>query len=582
MTRSWLSALLALCSFMLLQAAYAQVEPPPSPAQETAPAQSADRAPPAAQPAPQPAAAASSQPAAKPRASSAVLNVGLGTAPDVVRRETPRDTVTGFVEAARHQEYARAAHYLNLSKLPLAEQRRLGPQLAQQLYEVLDNQVWFDLDVISNDPLGGFDKPEAIRELQVATVPIKGGTQGIRLVRVAELSGRQAWVFSSSTVDAIRDLHARYGPPAFLERVPSWMQGRAVLGLELWQWFGLMLLVVACWGLGLVLQKLAGLLLRLVGRRTGEALSTTVTRRLEGPIGLVAGLLALLVLLPVLRTSATAQLLLTRIIYIGIILAVTRGVVGLINHGAMLIEVHSSKAVEEELKRRAIATQVSTLRRIAVVLVVLVGVALALMQFPVVRTVGWSLLGSAGIAGAILGFAAQKTFSNVFAGIVISITQPIRIGDTVVVEKEWGRIEEIGATHVVVKIWDLRRLVLPIVYFLEQPFENWTRTEAELVGTVRVHADYRVAVQEARQALQDMLKDEPLWNGKTCGLIVEDLQAESVLLRIALSADDSGKLWDLRCKVREQMLAFLQASAGRIPVRRVENPAQPVGTVAKS
>jgi small-conductance mechanosensitive channel len=573
MVRVGAGAALAVTLFAL--ALQAQVTPPTSAAREPE-APASESAPPRSAP---PAASADATPRSRPAASPLVLNAGLGQAPDVVSRTTPREAVQGFMQAGRAQEYARASHYLNLSRLAPAEQRRTGARLAHELFEVLENQVWFDMEDISDDPLGGADKGAVLRDVQVAAIPIKGGAQGIRLTRVSDAQGRPVWVFSQPTVDAIRDLHKRYGPPAILDRLPDWAKDRPVLGLDAWQWGGLVLLITCCWAFGLLVEKLAGFTVRAVVKRRRGTLSPDVTRRLEKPAGWITGLLALLVVIPMLRMTAAAELMTIRFVYIGIILALTRAAIGLINYGATLIEKHSLKTISEELKRRAIATQVATMRRIAVVLVVLVGTALALMQFPVVRTVGWSLLGSAGIAGAILGFAAQKTFANIFAGIVISITQPIRIGDTVVVQNEWGQIEEIGTTHVVVKLWDLRRLVLPIVFFLDQPFENWTRTDLEVVGTVRVHANYRVCAQEARSELEKILGTEPQWNGKTGSLIVEELTHDSVVLRASVSADDASKLWDLRCHVRERMLDFLQKDTGRIPVRRVEQTVVPPSEV---
>lgn len=570
MARVGASAAVAVSVFALAAQAQ-QVAPPSSSARE--PAAIASEVPP---PKAVATAAASAEGSARGRTSSPTplaLNAGLGQPPEAVTRSTPRETVAGFLEAGRAQEYGRAAHYLNLSRLSWSEQKKSGTRLAHELFEVLDNQVWFDLENISDDPMGGADKGAAVREVQVAAIPIKGGTQGIRLTRVNDAQGRAVWVFSPATVGAVEDLHARYGPPAILERLPDWTKERPVVGLDPWQWGGLLLFIAACWAFGLLVEKTAGAVVRTVARRRGGTLGTEVTRSLQKPLGWITGLLALLLIIPWLRMTAAAELVATRLIYIGIILSLTRAATGLINYGAALVEKHSINTVSEEFKRRAIATQVATLRRIAVVLVVIVGFALALMQFPVVRTVGWSLLGSAGIAGAILGFAAQKTFANIFAGIIISITQPIRIGDTVVVEKEFGKIEEIGTTHVVVKLWDQRRLVLPIVYFLDQPFENWSRTELEVVGTVRLHTNYGVQASEARQAFDAILKSEPLWNGKTGSLIVEELNEETVVLRGSVSADDSSKLWDLRCNVRERMLEYLQKDPNRMPVRRVEQRA---------
>jgi small-conductance mechanosensitive channel len=263
--------------------------------------------------------------------------------------------------------------------------------------------------------------------------------------------------------------------------------------------------------------------------------------------------------------------LVERILYVGIIYAVMKGSVRLVAYLATIVQDQTIKDVEEQTKARAIATRVTTIRRIANVLVVVIGISLALMQFPAARAAGLSLLGSAGLAGAILGFAAQKTFSNLFAGVLISLTQPIRIGDSVNVEGEFGTIEEIGATHVVIRIWDLRRLVVPVTYFLDKHFENWTRTGTELLGTVFVHADYRTKLDDIREVLEQVLQHNESWNRKTKSVIVHELNDHVAVFRILLSADDADKLFTLRCDVREKMLEFLQSSAERLPVRRVEN-----------
>lgn len=509
-----------------------------------------------------------------PRTRSAPAPTGpvVSAAPKGVRRDTPRDTIAGFMAAGREQDFSRAASYLNL-----VGQKKSGPALAKQLFEIIERQVWFDMDSISDDPNAGIEKPLGVREVQVASLPIKGGSQGIRLTRLPDSSGIPGWVFSQSTVDAIGELHKRYGPPCFLDSIPGWMRGSRLFGLEPWQWAGLVLLLAACWILGVVLERTAGVIARAVTRRRGAKIDDELARLFRGPTAQFAGLILFKLMLPQLNLVASAQQLTSRLVHVGIIIAVMRASITVLNYGAALFERHGKENPDGELKRREVATRVTTLRRIAVVLVWVVSVALALMQFPFVRTVGISLLGSAGIAGAILGFAAQKTFSNVFSGFVISLTQPIRIGDTVVVEKEFGKIEEIGTTHVMVKLWDLRRLVLPISYFLDHPFENWTRTGAELIGAVRLRADYRVGVNEVRTELDQILRDEPLWNGKTANVVVEDLTEEVVVLRVLVSADDSDKVWDLRCKVRERLLAFLQKAGGRIPVRRIETAARREG-----
>ena len=169
-----------------------------------------------------------------------------------------------------------------------------------------------------------------------------------------------------------------------------------------------------------------------------------------------------------------------------------------------------------------------------------------------------SLLASAGVVGVILGIAAQKTLANVIAGIQLAITQPIRIDDVVIVEGEWGRIEEITLTYVVVRVWDKRRLIVPVNYFLERPFQNWTRVSADLLATVYIYADYHLPVDPVRKALYEILKESNNWDGKVWGLQVTDLTDKTMELRALMSASDSSKAWDLRCEVREKLINFIQ------------------------
>ena len=214
--------------------------------------------------------------------------------------------------------------------------------------------------------------------------------------------------------------------------------------------------------------------------------------------------------------------------------------------------------VADNLRARQIYTQVSVTRRIIVIGVNLVAVACALMLFEPVRQYGASILASAGVAGIVLGLAAQKTLANIFAGIQIAICQPIRIDDVVVVEGEWGRIEDISLTFVTVRIWDLRRLVLPINYFIEKPFQNWTRSSAKVINTVFLHADYTLPVEPLRQELIRIVSANPLWDGDVCVLQVTDATPRSMEIRCIMSTIDSSRGWDLKCETREGMVAYLQ------------------------
>jgi small-conductance mechanosensitive channel len=206
------------------------------------------------------------------------------------------------------------------------------------------------------------------------------------------------------------------------------------------------------------------------------------------------------------------------------------------------------------------------------------------MLFEPVRQLGASVLASAGVIGIIVGFAAQRTIANLFAGFQLALTQPIRIDDVVIVENEWGRIEEITLTYVVVRIWDLRRLIVPLSYFIERPFQNWTRAQADLLGTVFLYTDYTIPVDTVREELNRIVGQSKNWDGKVCGLQVTNATERTLELRALASAADSSRAWDLRCEIREKLVFFVQRhypeslprqrSETRATITRVDDPAK--------
>jgi small-conductance mechanosensitive channel len=214
--------------------------------------------------------------------------------------------------------------------------------------------------------------------------------------------------------------------------------------------------------------------------------------------------------------------------------------------------------VADNREARGIYTQVTVLRKVAVAVIGVFAFASMLMVFDPVRQVGTTILASAGVAGIVVGFAAQRSIATLLAGFQIALTQPIRLDDVVIVEGEWGRIEEITLTYVVVNIWDQRRLVVPITYFLDKPFQNWTRNTAELLAYVFLYVDYRVPLERVREKLTAILENSPLWDHRVNNLQVTDNTEHAVQIRALASAADASKAWDLRCEVREKLLAFLQ------------------------
>jgi small-conductance mechanosensitive channel len=282
-------------------------------------------------------------------------------------------------------------------------------------------------------------------------------------------------------------------------------------------------------------------------------------------------LIVAVAVLPVLPLPPNVDHIAEHIAGLGLIGCVGWLLIALVEVFDVVVAYRHSIDVRDNLAARRIRTQVAMLRRVAVTLIVVITLSVMLMTFPTIRHIGESMLASAGLAALVAGFAARSTLSNFAAGIQVAFTQPIRIGDVVIVEGEWGWIEEINITYVVVRIWDLRRLVVPVAYFIEKPFQNWTRNNADLLGTVFLYADYSLPVDAVRTELHRILESTKLWDGKVWGLQVTNTTDRTMELRALMSAPDSSTAWDLRCYVREKLIFFLQQQfPGSLPRMRAE------------
>jgi small-conductance mechanosensitive channel len=274
----------------------------------------------------------------------------------------------------------------------------------------------------------------------------------------------------------------------------------------------------------------------------------------------MAFLLPMLMLSFALESTPLEQRALTdlqHLLHIGMIGCVT----WLLVRGAAALEAAILRSypieVADNLAARRIQTQTRVLARVAMGTIILLGTSVVLLTFPAVRQIGTTLLASAGIIGLVAGIAAKPVFGNLIAGLQIALTQPIRLDDVVIVEGEWGRIEEIGSSYVVVRIWDERRMVVPLTWFIENPFQNWTRSSADLLGTAFLWLDYRTPMPQLRAELERICKSEPLWDGRVCVTQVTETSESTIQVRLLVSARNSGDAFDLRCIVRERMIDFL-------------------------
>jgi small-conductance mechanosensitive channel len=292
--------------------------------------------------------------------------------------------------------------------------------------------------------------------------------------------------------------------------------------------------------------------------RTNSLLGKVIVPIVGHTMRLLVPLLGIILLLPLLRLPENWIWVTEKGFGIFLIVALSVLIVRGVNAVQLALMSRHRMDAEDNLSARRIYTQVSVIRKIIVSTVVIIASGSILMLFDPVRQFGTSILASAGIAGVVLGFAAQKTLGNVLAGIQIALTQPLLIDDIVVVEGEFGQIEEITLTYVTVRTWDLRRLVLPITYFIEKPFQNWSRVSTELLGTVILYLDYQVPLGELRKELKRLLENNPKWDRRVCGLQVTDTKESTIVVRALVSGTDPGKTFDLRCEVREGLIEFLR------------------------
>jgi small-conductance mechanosensitive channel len=321
----------------------------------------------------------------------------------------------------------------------------------------------------------------------------------------------------------------------------------------------------------LALHAIIFAILKRVSRRSDRPLLKHVSAKSRNPS---LGLLLTIAVYIILLTFAPDNQLVGIIIHLLkllIILFVTLIIIGVIRFGRDLVMLQYDMEEKDNLKARRVYTQFRIMERILIFIVILIALAIALMTFEQIRKIGVSLFASAGVAGIILGFAAQKLIGNVLAGFQIAISQPIRIEDVVIVENEWGWIEEINLTYVVVRIWDKRRLILPTTYFIEKPFQNWTRVSADILGTVFIYTDYTVPVDKLREELTKILKSDKNWDGKVNVLQVTDSTEKTMEIRALMSAADSPSAWDLRVNVREKLIDYLQKNyPGSLPRSRID------------
>lgn len=335
--------------------------------------------------------------------------------------------------------------------------------------------------------------------------------------------------------------------------------------------------------LGLLLRYFLRRVLKAINTRQEQILAQSAIVHYRRAGGFFFPLLVISLLMPLISLPPAGKEALRRLVEISLLISFSWMLIQTVNVVEDYVKHQFLINKTDNIRERKVLTQMQFVRRVVHLMIGFFTLALVLMSFATVRKIGAGLLTSAGIASVIVGFAAQKSIANLLAGLQLAFSQPIRIDDVLIVEGEWGRVEEITFTYVVLGLWDQRRLIVPLNYFIEKPFQNWTRSSSQLLGTIFIYADYTLPVEAVRRELQRLVENHPLWDKRVCVLQVTDSREKTMELRALVSALDSGSAFDLRAYVREALVGFIQQNYPQcLPKTRsvVEGEARAPGAIS--
>ncbi len=513
-----------------------------------------------------------------PAFSTGALNTGLAAPPADLDRSTPRAALEGLYEAVRAGRLERAAHVLDLSAIPQEDQAIRGPILATHLVDILERRVFVDWDRIPDRPDGmettGTDRTPMVGEprksMSLASLETERWPVAVRINRVKPETGDPVWVISPQTVEAIPRLHDLFGPTAFEKALPDELRTPAIGSVEVWE-----LLVLPVFA---GLAFLAGWLVNWLMRRGGALLpwnaASLALRRAALPVALAVTLLLVNALTagffvfsqPV---DAVLSPLLMVLFVLAVVIAVSRALDAVIDFASnRYIQALDDPA---NTRSRHLYTNLSAVKRVGVILALVVGVAIAIFSLDVFSTFGMSLLVSAGVAAAVFSIAAQTLLGNLFASLQIAFAKPIRIGDSVYFDDRWAYVERINYTFVQLRTWDERRYVVPVRYFVSTAFENWTREDPTMVRTVVLTLDHRANVARLRGFFGEIAPQDPDWKaGAEPKVMVVGQDEEGMQVRFYCTATDPTRAWNLHCRLREEILAFIaRDDPGALPRTRL-------------
>ena len=494
------------------------------------------------------------------------LNNPLGLPPNKFNLQTPQATLEHFVISCRNKNFKEAAYALNFNLFPdnITEEEAIN--VAQKLYFVMDQRVAINWDGLSDRPDGQVDirtttnqavagKPR--RSVVFGEAQIENRDIIFRLQRVKYQDYGAFWLISANTVENTEELYQVYGP-TFLDRyMPTWSQAK-IGTVPLWKPVLTFSLLIVSYILG----KVVILLIRRIAQSFDRPIIMALSKKLGVPAALATGVLFFYISLNELISYSGAYSSTIYAILLAIVIASgTWFFMRILDFAMRYVAEHKigDVTLENSHESRQLFTYLSVARRILTFTVVIIGTSIILSQFRSMEKLGVSMLASAGLATIILGIAAQSTLGNIIAGVQIALTKPARIGDTVLIEGRWGYVEDIRFTYMIVRTWDLRRLIVPLKTVISDTFENLSITSPHSLNEIELYVDYRVDVDKLRAKFKELLEASEDWDEEHPPIIqVTEMTEKSLKVRAICSASTAVIAWDLHCRLREQMVAYIK------------------------
>lgn len=496
------------------------------------------------------------------------LNPGLDEAPEGLDRSTPRQAVNQFLTLTDRGEYETAAHLLNLNELPEDQQAERGPELARRLVEVINRTMvidWAELPARADALLerSSSEVPragQARRSIEMSVLDLDRAPAEIRINRLKPAESEAVWVFSSQTVHDIDALYDRYGPGWLEERLPDALQRPAFFGTRIWEWLVLPLAI----GLLVLLGWLTHGLLGWFGRWLPVEWINRAADRMRLPLTIaLMALLGQLLTGWVISFSGYFYTWLTPLLAAMIIVGLTVAALRAIDTSLERVTARFVDDIDDssDRDRRELYTSVYALRRFVLLIAVLVGGGLLVAQLRLFESVGMSLLASAGVATVILGIAGQNVLGNILASLQIAIAKPVRIGDAVEYEGDWGYVESIFYTFIVLRTWDGRRRVVPVQYFISRPFQNWSMVDAHITQTMALRLDHSAEPAKLRKAFEKLVaKDERAIEDGMTMTAVTGIDAYYQEISFYATAANPTDAWLMQMDLREAISDWIRSN----------------------